>query len=72
MAYAAVISYLSPKGRKMQYDISGRNFAEILVHAERIANRDGVRRVKVWSPNGRLLAAPRRTRLSEIRLTACD
>lgn len=57
----AVLSYKSPKGRNMQRDVLGHTFADILAYGRKVANRPGVRNVKLWSQGGKLLASPRAT-----------
>jgi hypothetical protein len=62
MANMAVVTYLSPKGRKMSRDVVDHSFAGILTYARKVAQRPGVRNVKLWSQGGKLLASPRAVR----------
>jgi hypothetical protein len=61
MAAGATITYRSPKGRKMSKDVVDHDFAGILKYARTVANRPGVKSVKVWSQGGKLMASPRAT-----------
>jgi hypothetical protein len=55
----AVLTYLSPKGRKISRDVVERDYAGILKYARKVASRPGVKNVKVWSQGGELLSMPR-------------
>jgi hypothetical protein len=56
---AATLTYTTPRDRKISKNLLGRDYAELLLAARRVADRPGFRNVKLWSRDGRLLSRVR-------------